>query len=148
MAADRYVMIESAAAHAARFQGAGAYEGAGLYRLQSGYAIDLPQRPIEQCRPYYQADCPEHVAPGGTHVTSHSTRREMMRRNGWVDWEPLQVGSFARRDGGRPHGLSKGGGYINEKFARKRGRKTSEAAQEWMAVEKVKKLKKAGLYAG
>lgn len=139
-----YVMVESAAAHAARFQGAGYYDDAGLYERTTGHRMGLPQRTVDEMMPQVMKDCPEHVLPGGNYVTSHSRRREIMKANGWSDYEPINTGSFARRGGGRPTVKHKDGGYISESFTKKRGLKTSAGAQEWMANTKAKKLEKCG----
>lgn len=140
----RYVMVGSAADHSARFQGVGAYEGDGLYNKASGLPMDRPQRTVDEMMPQVMKDCPEHVLPGGNYVTSHSRRREIMKANGWSDYEPINTGSFARRGGGRPTATHKDGGYISESFTKKRGLKTSAGAQEWMADAKAKKFEKCG----
>lgn len=139
-----YVMVGSAAEHSARFRDVGGFEGAGLYSKDSGWPMSKPQRTVDEMMPMVMKDCPEHMLPGGNFVTSNSKRRDVMKANGWSDWEPINTGSFARRGGGRPTSIHKDGGYVNESFAKKRGRKTSPGAQEHMAHVKKAKFAKCG----
>ena len=133
----RCTYVGSAEVHAKKFAGvAGAmYEGRGLYNKRSGLPIDMPQRD-ELCAPMVMSDSLDHVAPDGSLVTSKSHRREVCARNDWYPYERM-IPRGERQS--RPRGL------VNERFAKKRGLKTSEAAQEWLANDRRKKAKGARL---
>lgn len=134
--------VASAADHARLFAAEertlGCYEGRGLYNKKTGYPIDMPQRE-ELCAPLVMKDVDEHITPMGEVVSSKSTRREVCKRHGWEPYEPL-IPRGERET--RPRG------YTNKKFTKKRGLKTSEAAQEWLRNAHKKQAVKAGLAHG
>ena len=66
------------------------------------------------CKPYVQSDIPEYRSPiDGKLIGSRSTRREDLKKNDCVPWEPLSD---------RPRGIG------NPRFAAKHGLKLDEAA--------------------
>lgn len=81
---------------------------------KTGEPMDIPERSAV-CAPMVQSDIPEYRSPiDGALISSRSTRREDLKKNGCVEWEP---------------GLSKRpGGLGNPKFAAKHGLPLNEAA--------------------
>lgn len=79
---------------------------------QTGEAMEVQDR---VCAPMVRPDIPEYRSPiDGKLISSRSTRREDLKKNGCVEWEP---------------GLSKrSGGLGNPRFAAKHGLPLSEAA--------------------
>ena len=81
------------------------WDGATWVDKITGQPMDIPER-SEVCAPMVQSDIPEYRSPiDGKLITSRSSRREDLKKNGCVEWEP---------------GLSKRtGGLGNPKFAAK-----------------------------
>jgi len=130
----RCVYVGSADDHARKFT-CGGYEGRGLYNKKTGWPIDMPQRD-ELCAPLIMADVSEHVAPDGTVVSSKSTRREVCKRNGW---EPREKVIQHNERETRPTG------YVNPTFAKKRGLKLCDKAQQWHHNRRRRQAQLAGL---
>jgi hypothetical protein len=78
----------------------------------TGEAMEVEDR---VCAPMVRSDIPEYRSPiDGKLISSRSTRREDLKKNGCVEWEP---------------GLSKRpGGLGNPRFAAKHGMPLSESA--------------------
>lgn len=90
------------------------WENGNWVDKRTGQPMDIPER-SEICAPMVQSDIPEYRSPiDGTLITSRSTRREDLKKNGCVEWEP----SLSKR----------AGGLGNPKFAAKHGLPLSEAA--------------------
>ena len=80
--------------------------------------------------PSVMSDIPEYLSPiDGTPIGSRSTRREDLKKNDCVAWEPGIGSNAGARE--RTPGL-----YRNPKFARKRGLPLSE-----QGIERAKALK-------
>jgi hypothetical protein len=90
------------------------WDGSTWVDKKTGEAIHLPHEG-KVCAPIVRSDIPEYRSPiDGTLISSRSTRREDLKKNGCVEWEP---------------GMSKRpGGIGNPKFAAKHGLPLSEAA--------------------
>jgi hypothetical protein len=91
---------------------------------RTGEVMDVPDR---VCAPIVQSDIPEYRSPiDGKLITSRSTRREDLKKNGCVEWEP----SLSKRSGG----------LGNPKFAAKHGLPLSEAAVHRKRAQRIDPL--------
>lgn len=91
----------------------------------TGEPMDKPYEGQIVC-PMVQSDIGEYRSPiDGRLISSRSTRREDLKKNGCVEWEPLN---------NRPRGLG------NPEFARKRGLKVDEAAMHRPRAKRIDPL--------
>jgi hypothetical protein len=91
------------------------WDGSTWVDKKTGEPMDLPYAGQVVC-PMIQSDIPEYRSPiDGKLISSRSTRREDLKKNGCVEWEP-GIG------GDRPRGIG------NPRFAAKHGLKLDEAA--------------------
>lgn len=92
----------------------------------TGEPIHLPYEGQVVC-PIVQSDIPEYRSPiDGKLISSRSTRREDLKKNGCVEWEP----SLSKRSGG----------LGNAKFAAKHGMPLSEAAVHRKRAQRIDPL--------
>lgn len=96
----------------------------------TGKPMEIPERDGVCAPMMILSDIEPHVAPTGEIVNTRSDRDELRKKHGLVPYERLT---------GRPRG------YINDKFARKRGLKTCGETKEHFAEQKKTALAKAGL---
>lgn len=91
--------------------------------------MHVPDRGGEISVPMVVSDIPEYRSPvDGKLISSRSTRREDMKKNDCVPWEPIS---------NRPRGIP------NERIAKKYGLKVNEAAQHRERAKRINPL--AGL---
>jgi hypothetical protein len=88
------------------------WNGSNWIDKATGEAMEVEDR---VCAPMVRSDIPEYHSPiDGKLISSRSTRREDLKKNGCVEWEP---------------GLSqRPGGLGNPRFAAKHGMPLSESA--------------------
>lgn len=94
------------------------YGAAGSYNKRTGFEMEQNQRPIEECKPYYIQDVPDHEGPSGRWITSKSGVREERKRTGTVEWDRISD---------RPRGV------LDPRVAKVRKTQVCEKTQAWMA---------------
>jgi hypothetical protein len=83
----------------------------GHFRDASGEPMPIPDRKGEVCVPAIISDIPDYRSPiDGKMITSRSQRREDLRRNNCVEYEPSLV--KIHREKGKPV-------FKNKRFAKK-----------------------------
>lgn len=77
------------------------------------------QKPFEGeiCRPIVMRDIPEYTSPiDGTLITSRSQRREDLKRNNCVEWDPAFSPTRGKPEFKNPHFCAKRGLQVAERY--------------------------------
>ena len=102
------------------------WDGTQFVCKKTGEPMDKPYEGQIVC-PIVQSDIPEYRSPiDGKLISSRSTRREDLKKNGCVEWEPIN---------NRPRGIG------NPRFAAKNGLKLNEAAVHRPRAQRIDPLK-------